>query len=142
MQISSLKNKYEKLQKVVESLDFSATTDSDMDTVKQYLALREKYDAFLYDENASPEEIMEARKDASECQSKAEKIIRAAVNHTYGDAIVQFNKMKHEIEQAVSPFSSAGIGHLHFNGKDYHLFTYNGKKYCIDISDDTDASAE
>ena len=142
MQISSLKNKYEKLQKGVESLDFSATSDAEMETLKQYLALREKYDALLYDEKASPEEIMEVRKEASECQAQAARIIRAAVNHTYGDVIVKYNKMKHELEHAVSPFSSTGIGHFYSNGKDYLIFPFNGKKYYIDIQKNTNDSAE
>ena len=142
MQISSLKNKYGKLQKIIESLDFSATSDAEMEVLKQYLALREKYDALLYDEKASPEEIMEVRKEASECQAQAARIIRAAVNHTYGDVIVKYNNMKHEIEQAVSPFSSAGIGHFYFNGKDCHIFPYNGKKYYIDITERSGDSAE
>ncbi len=117
------KEKYEILNQILSLLNFSTTSDDDMQTLDNYVSLREKYSDILYDESASPDEITETYNCLVKLKSKAKEIISNAITYTYGERIQEYKKMKNNMDGLINVFNNTiGVKGFIINEKHYNIF--------------------
>ena len=127
---NSQKRHVETLNQIISALDFSATSEEDMEVLDKYASLRKKYSDILYDESASPEELTETYNSLDQLKDKAKEIISNAITYTYGEKLQEYNKMKNEMANLVLGMEQQTIGVRHFG--------YNGKHYSVFLPDKED----
>ena len=118
------------LNQIISLLNFSTTSDDDMQTLDKYVSLREKYCDILYDESASSDEITETYTSLEQLQAKAKEIISNAITYTYGERIQEYKKMKNDMDEFIYIGSPDTIG--------VKGFTINKKHYNILIPEKED----
>ena len=109
------------LANIVSQLDFSTLPQTEQDTVSRFLSLREKLGETICDNDVPTEEKVATYEQAMELLPQAEKLISAAIKHTFGERMAAYRKMHDEMSSVIHSKNSESIVDQWYNGYRFSL---------------------
>ncbi|MCR5382664.1 MAG: hypothetical protein K6G44_16885 [Lentisphaeria bacterium] len=120
-QNDSQKAKFSTLANIVSKLDFSYLPKAEQDIVSQFVSLREQLANTLYDNDVSAEEKVKTFIQANDLYPQAEKLIKDAIDHTYGERMAAYRKMHDDMSFIIHRSDSTSILDHWINGYRFSL---------------------